>query len=48
MPITRSKRKADPMISFSAVKKRRIAKDVGKDLVDEEAEETQERKQFEC
>ena len=42
MPITRSKRTADPMISLSAVKKRRIAKDVGKDLANEEAEETQE------
>ena len=43
MPFARSKRTADPMISLSAVKKRRIAKDVGKDLVNEEAEETQER-----
>ena len=43
MPVTRSKRTVDPMISLSAVKKRRIAKDVGKDLVNEEAEETQER-----
>ena len=43
MPITRSKRTADPMISLSAVKKRRIAKDVGKDLVNEEAEEIQEK-----
>ena len=43
MPITRSKRMAGPMISLSAVKKRRIAKDVGKDLVNEVAEETQER-----
>ena len=36
MPITRSKRTADPMISLSAVKRRRIAKDVGKDVVNEE------------
>ena len=43
MPITRSKRTADPMISLSAVMKRRIAKDAGKDLVNEEAEEIQER-----
>ena len=43
MPITRSKRMAGPMISLSAVKKRRIAKDVEKYLVNEEAEETQER-----
>ena len=43
MPITRSKRKADPMISLSAVKKRGIAKDVEKDLVNEEVQETQER-----
>ena len=43
MPITRSKRTADPMISLSVVKKRRIAKHVEKDLVNEEVEETQER-----
>ena len=43
MPITRSKRTADPMLSLSVVNMRRIAKDVGKDLVNEEAEETQER-----
>ena len=39
MPITRSKRTADLMISLGAVKKRRIAKD----LVNEEVEETKER-----
>ena len=43
MPITRSKRTADPMLSLSVVNMRRIAKDVGKDLVNEEAEEIQER-----
>ena len=43
MPITRSKRTANPMISLSAVKKTRIAKDAGKDLVNDEAEETTER-----
>ena len=43
MPITISKRTADPMISLSVVNKRRIAKDVGKDLVNEEVDETQER-----
>ena len=43
MPITRSKRTADPMLSLSVVIMRRIAKDVGKDLVNEEAEEIQER-----
>ena len=42
-PITRLKRTADPIISLSVVKKRRIAKDSGKDLVNEEADETQER-----
>ena len=42
-PIARLKRTADSMIFLSAVKKRRIAKDVGKDLVNEEAEEIQER-----
>ena len=41
MPNARSKRTACPMISFSAVKKSRIAKD--KDVVNEEAEETQGR-----
>ena len=40
MSITILKRTADPMISLCAVKKRRIAKDVRKDLVNEEAEET--------
>ena len=43
MPITRSKKTADPMIALSTVKKRRLVKDVGKDLVNEEAEEIQER-----
>ena len=42
IPITRLKRTADPMISLSAVKKRRIAKDVENDLVNEKVEETQE------
>ena len=43
MPITRSKKMADPIISLITVKKKRIAKDVEKNLVYEEVEKTQER-----